>query len=270
MIIKKVDGKWTEVPDALNSEKEYTALKGEEVASTQDGYVGEVELMYATHREIFDALSPASLREKNFQYVLLKQQENEIKKQLDLLKSEILTLHSALDNKADMVDAGSAGTITFQENKKAIYTKEAIEEIKKLGASNAFEEKISEKQLKAFIKEHPEMQEKIDKLRTFKTEIKMVIKPNPDFVMPNKDAIDEMFKEEREQACSERYRIYSSVHSLAESYENKTIKMSEAEILKSQMEILKNEFTKACKDELIKDTLDKDLKDKNFNEMELN
>jgi len=68
--------------------------------------------------------------------------------------------------------------------------------------------------------------------------------------MPDKNAVDEMFKEEREKACSERYRIYKDVHALAESYENKTIKLSEAEVLKSQMEILKNENVEDCETQL--------------------
>lgn len=271
MIIKRVNDKWTEVPDALNEEKEYTALKGEEIASTSDGYVGEVELMYATHREVFDSLSPASLREKNFQYILLKQQEANIKKEMDLLKSEIVALHSALDNKADMVDAGSAGTIQFQEVKKAVYDDKAIEQIKQLSGNTLFEEKVSEKKIKAFEKEHPELKEKIEAIRTYKTELKMVIKPNPEFVMPEKDAVDEMFKEEREKACSERYRIYKDVHALAESYENKTIKLSEAEVLKSQMEILKNEYTKIRKEELINETLNEMNKESpSKDEMEMN
>jgi len=271
MIIKRNGDGWTEVPDALNADKEYTALKGVEIASTSDGYVGEVELMYATHREIFDSLSPASLREKNFQYVLLKQQEVNLKKQLDLLKSEIVALHSALDNKSDMVDAGSAGTIQFQEIKKPVYDDKAIEQIKQLAGNNVFEEKISEKKIKSFEKEHPELKEKIEAIRTYKTELKMVIKSNPEFVMPKKDVVDEMFKEEREKACSERFRIYQDVHTLAESYESKTIKLSEAEVLKAQMEILKNEYTKIRKEELINETIKEINKESaSKDEMEMN
>lgn len=279
-ILKKVGNDWIEVPEALQDNKDYTELKDLEVMSSRGGYVGQVELIYATHREVFDSLSPSSLREKNFEYIVLKQQESELKKRIDLLKNEIINLHSALDNKADALDGGSAGTIEFKETKKVSYDDKAIAKIKELINANGgidkdgkaiVEDKINEKQLQAFQKTHPELSQQIEALKTYKTDIRMAIKANPDFVMPERDALDEMFREDREKAHSERYRTFCEVYELAEKYENKTIKMSEAEVFKAQMEILKTEYSNARKNEVLKDVLENvsksDIPDKGDMEM---
>lgn len=288
MIFKKINNDWQECPKALADKDQYERVDPiqNEIKSDANGYVGDVELMYATHSEVFDAISPASLKEKTYQFILLKAQEKALKDKISLLNDEIKHLHFAVESNGNQVDTlkgGNAGEISFQETKKVVYTPEAVEMIKSLinkqggnvskDGKQIIEDKINEKQLQAFEKANPELAKQIEALKKYKTEIKTVVKPNKDFMLGQEDP-NEIFKDDRQLAASERYKIFRNVYENAVAYESKTLKLNEAQMFASQMEILKSEFDNIKKEEIIKSMFKEPSKEEpevsDSNEMEMN